>query len=257
MATQHLEQDNELFEAKQYGDIIFVSFKEISLLWLGSLKTKQKLLSYFDQIERAPSIKVVILYETHSPRGQKNYLEFYGLFTKSRIDSDEILRMCNALDQMMLSVIQSTKLYILAQSGRTLLPIFTIGFSCDYRIVGDNLVVHNTTPEIDLPPKGAGGFFLPHIVGPAKTEEILLSGKDMDADQLLQLKLVDRVVPFDTLKEAALETAKNYTGQSGVSLAGVKRLVNYSLRDIKSYLQFENEQLIQLLNVRKSKSEPM
>ena len=31
--------------------------------------------------------------------------------------------MCNALDQMMLSVIESTKLYILAQSGRILLPI--------------------------------------------------------------------------------------------------------------------------------------
>ena len=257
MATQHLEQDTELFETKQYDDIIFVSFKEISLLWLSSLEKKQQFLSYFDRIERVPSIKAVILYETHSPQDQKSYSELYDLFAQSNIDSDAIIRMCNALDQIMLSIIESTKLYILAQSGRILLPIFTTGFACDYRIVGDNLVVYNITPEIGLPPKGAGGFFLPRIVGPARTEEILLSGEDMNTAQLLRLKLVDRVVPSDKLKEAALETAKNYTGQTGESLAGVKRLVNYSLKDLKSYLEYENEQLIHLLNLKKSKSKPM
>ena len=257
MATQYLEQDNELFETKQYEDIIFVSFKEISLLWLSSLEKKEKLLSCFHQIEFLPSIKAVVLYEVHSPQDQKSCSELHDLFAKSNIDSDTIIRMCNALDQIMLSIIESTKLYILAQSGKILLPIFTSGFACDYRIVGDNLVVHSATPEIGLPPKGAGGFFLPRIVGPAKTEEILLSGEDMNADELLRLKLVDRVVSSDKLKEAALETAKNYAGQTSESLAGVKRLVNYSLKDLKSYLEYENEQLIHLLNVKKARSEPM
>jgi len=257
MATQPLEQDNELFEAKQYEDIIFVSFKEISLLWLSSLEKKEELLSYFDRIERVPSIKVVILYEVHSSENQKSYSELYGLFEKSNIDSDAIIRMCNAFDQIMLSIIESTKLYILAQSGKILLPIFISGFACDYRIAGDNLIVHNTTPEIGLPPKGAGGFFLPRIVGPAKTEEILLSGEDMDADYLLRLKLVDRIVPSDKLKETALETARNYTSQNGASLVGVKRLVNYALKDLKNYLEYENEQIIQILSLKKAKRKPM
>ena len=171
------------------------------------------------------------------------------------MDSDEILRMCNALDQIMLGIIESTKFFILAQSGITILPFFTSGFACDYRIVGDNFVVQNPMPKIGLFPKGAGAFFLTRIVGSAKAEEILLSDKDMDAYQLLQLKLADKIVPFSQLRYAALETARTFSGKSGASLTGVKRLVNYSLKDLKDYLEFENEQLLQILNTIKRSGE--
>lgn len=255
MTPRDLDQDNELFEGKLSEDIVFVSFKEISLLWLSNLKSKEKLLSYFHQIERVPSIKTVILYEVHSPQRQEDYFDFYSLFTKSRIDSDEIFRMCNALDQIMLGIIESTKFFILAQSGRIILPFFTSGFACDYRIVGDNFIVQNPMPKIGLFPKGAGAFFLTRIVGSAKAEEILLSDNDMDAYQLSQLKLVDKIVPFGQLRDAALETAGTFSGKSVSSLIGVKKLVNYSLRDLKSYLEFENKQLLQILHTLKKEHE--
>ena len=109
MSTQHLEQDNELFEVKQYEDIIFVSFKEISLLWLSSLETKEKLLSYFDQIEFVPSIKAVVLHEPNSSLDQQRYFELHNWWAKSKIDSNALQRMYRTLDQIMLRIIDSDK----------------------------------------------------------------------------------------------------------------------------------------------------
>ena len=154
----------------------------------------------------------------------------------------------------MLRIVDSDKFYISAQSGKVILPFFALGFACDYRIAADNLVVQNPAPKLGLIPKGAGAFFLTRMLGPAKAEEILLSSEDMNAYELLQLKLVSKVVPFNKLRSAALEEARKFSGKSGTSLSGVKRLVNHSLGDLKDYLGFENEQLVQILNVMKPKN---
>jgi enoyl-CoA hydratase/carnithine racemase len=252
MATQHLEQDNEVFETKQYEGIVYLSLKEVPLLWLSNLEKKDILLSYFDQIESVPSIKVVILHEPNSSLDQQKYFELHDWWAQSKIDTNALQRIYRALDQTMLRIIDSDKVYISVQSGKVILPFFTLNFASDYRIVADNLIVQNPAPKIGLIPKSAGAFFLTRILGAAKTEEILLSSKELSAYELFRMKLVDKVVSFNKLRYVALETAKTYSTKSGTSLSGVKRLVNYSLKDLKDYLEFEDEQLLKILNTRKS-----
>jgi len=257
MATQRYEEDNELFEAKQYEGVVFISLKEVPLLWMSSLEKKEELLCYLDRIECAPAIKALVLHEPNRSLSQDRYFELHDWWTKSKIDPDAVQRICRALDQFMLRIVDSDKFYISAQSGKVVLPFFTSSFACDYRIVADNLVVQNPAPKVGLIPKGAGAFFLTRMLGPAKAEEILLSSEDIKAYELLRLKLVNKVVPFNKLRSSALETARKFSGKSGTSLAGVKRLVNHSLKDLKDYLGFENEQLTQILNVMKPKNKPV
>jgi len=65
-----------------------------------------------------------------------------------------------------------------------------------------------------------------------------MTGQNVEQDnELLRMKLVDRVVPFNKLKQTAFELAQRYTCQPSSSLAAVKRLVDYSLKDLKYYLE--------------------
>ena len=253
MVTQNIEQDNELFESKQYESVVSVSFKEVPMLWLSSLEKKEKLLSYFEQIECEPSIKALILHEPNASLDQKRYLELYDWWRGSKINSNAIRRIYNAIDQVILRIVDSNKFFVSAQSGKVILPFFTSNFACDYRIVADNLVVQNPAPKAGRIPNAAGAYFLTRILGPTKAEEILLSSEDIKAYELLRLKLVDKVASFNKLSSAALDIAKKFSSKSATSLVGVKRLVNYSLKDLRDYLGFENEQLIKILNKTKPK----
>jgi len=254
MVPRNIEQDNELFEGKRYESIVSVYFKEVPMLWLSSLENKEKLLSYFEQIECVPSTKAVILYELNGSLDQKRYFELYDWWRESGIYSDAIRRIYNAIDQVMLRIVNSSKIFISVQSGKVILPFFTSNFACDYRIVADNLVVQNPAPKVGKVPNGACAYFLTRILGPTKAEDILLSSKGINAYELLRLKLVDKVVSFNKLSSAALDIAKKFSDKSDTSLVGVKRLVNYSLKDLKDYLEYENEQLIKIFNKTKPKN---
>jgi enoyl-CoA hydratase/carnithine racemase len=74
-----------------------------------------------------------------------------------------------------------------------------------------------------------------------------MSDENISALDALELGIVDQVVPQGILEETALQKANNFASRKTHSLAGLKRLVNYSMKDLKDYLNFENRELMRLI----------
>jgi len=257
MAGQSIEQDNELFKSVQYENIALVHFKAVSMEWLSSLNEKGNLLSFFQHLSCHPSIKVVILLSPNHSCEENDFFALYKSWSESTNDRNAIYRTYNAINQIMLSIMESRNLFVSAQSGKMIFPLFSLSFACNSRIVADNYIVQNPEPKIGSIAKGAGAFFLPRILGPSKAIDILLSNKNIGAYELLRMKLVDRVVTFNKLKQTAFEIAHKFTGQPTSSLVTVKRLVNYSLKDLRPYLEYENKQLSRILVNHSASHRPM
>jgi len=49
------------------------------------------------------------------------------------------------------------------------------------------------------------------------------------------------------LNGAAQKIAKNFADKPARSLAGIKRLLSYSIKDLKDYLKLENQVLLKML----------
>jgi enoyl-CoA hydratase/carnithine racemase len=103
-------------------------------------------------------------------------------------------------------------------------------------------------------PKGGGPFFLSRMVGPVKAYEILLLHKDISAHEAMRYGIVDQVVPLEKLEEAALDIAHRFGQIHPRSLAGIKRLVNYSTRDLEEYLEIENQEISGIVDSRDFKT---
>jgi cyclohexa-1,5-dienecarbonyl-CoA hydratase len=81
-------------------------------------------------------------------------------------------------------------------------------------------------PEIKLgvfPPLGAVVY--PRVIGPRRAMELLLTGDAINAQQALQMGLVNRVVPRHALKETVSVLVKRIAEQSGPVLQLLKRVI--------------------------------
>jgi len=125
-----------------------------------------------------------------------------------------------------------------------------VSLACDYRIVADDTVFQNPYFKLGLVPIGGGAFFLSRRLGRSKALEILLADKDITADEAKKLGIVDKVVPQEELEKAAVDTARYFAQKPARSLAGLKKLINYSLMDLKDYMALEYQELIKAIGGR-------
>jgi cyclohexa-1,5-dienecarbonyl-CoA hydratase len=91
-------------------------------------------------------------------------------------------------------------------------------------------------PEITIgvfPPLASTMF--PHIIGPKRALELVLTGEAISAERAHELGLVNRLVPEDRLQSAVKELIAKITSQSGAVLGMAKKAViagmGLSLRD--------------------------
>lgn len=102
--------------------------------------------------------------------------------------------------------------------------------TCDVRIAGQSARVGWVFPQRGLvPDAGVGTWLLPRIVGLARAARILLSGEILSADQLLELGLVEQVVPDAQLMDAAIGMARKLSVGSPQAVAETKRLLYQGL----------------------------
>jgi 2-(1,2-epoxy-1,2-dihydrophenyl)acetyl-CoA isomerase len=77
----------------------------------------------------------------------------------------------------------------------------------------------------------------------------MLSDKDITADEAMKLGIADKVVPREELEKAAVDEARRFAQKPARSLAGLKKLINYSMIDLKDYMAIEYKELIKVLDI--------
>jgi len=95
-------------------------------------------------------------------------------------------------------------------------------------------------------PKGGAPFFLSKINRPNRAKALLLLKQRITAAEALENRIADRVVPPADLEMAALETARKFGQIPDQTLIGIKRLTNYTFKELKDYLEYETQQIVRL-----------
>jgi 2-(1,2-epoxy-1,2-dihydrophenyl)acetyl-CoA isomerase len=83
-------------------------------------------------------------------------------------------------------------------------------------------------------------YFLPRLVGLSRAADIVLTGRDVPADEAERIGLASRVLPADGFAEAALAYAAQLAAGPPVALALSKRLLVQSFdRPLEAQLRDE------------------
>jgi enoyl-CoA hydratase/carnithine racemase len=78
---------------------------------------------------------------------------------------------------------------------------------CDLRIAAESARFGIPAARVGVIPGDGGAYLLQRIVGFAKAVELLLTAEIVDAEEALEIDLVNRTVPGDSLREEVAATA--------------------------------------------------
>jgi enoyl-CoA hydratase len=123
-------------------------------------------------------------------------------------------------------ILRVRKPVIAAVSGFALGAGCELAMMCDFIIAADNSKFGQPEVKLGVIPGAGGTQRLPRAVGKAKTMDMALTGRMMDATEAERAGLVSRVVPLDKLMEEALGAALMISEYSQLATMATKEAVN-------------------------------
>lgn len=115
---------------------------------------------------------------------------------------------------------------IAAVSGYALGGGCELALACDYRIASERAVFGQPEILLGIIPGGGGTQRLPRVVGRSRAKEMMITGRQVKADEALRIGLADEVVAPEQLHERALALAADVARGASVAQEMVKQAVD-------------------------------
>ena len=97
---------------------------------------------------------------------------------------------------------------------------------CDLTIAADNAIFGQTGPKVGSFDGGYGSSYLARIVGQKKAREIWFLCRQYNAQQALEMGMVNTVVPLEKLEEETLQWSREMLQHSPLALRCLKSALN-------------------------------
>lgn len=97
-----------------------------------------------------------------------------------------------------------------------------LALACDLRICSENAVFAQPEVKLGIPPGWGGSQRLPRAVGPGMAAELILTGRNVKADEALRIGLVNAVHPLAELMPKARELAEAIAANSPLAVRAAK-----------------------------------
>ncbi|WHY78563.1 enoyl-CoA hydratase-related protein [Neobacillus sp. WH10] len=190
----------------------------------------------FDELEVNDEVRVIIL----TGNGEKAFVAGADINEMAGLDLVGVNKMNKVSRTVFSKIDHTTKPVIAAINGLALGGGFELALACDLRISSDRAKFAFPEVGLGIIPGGGGTQRLQKIVGQGVAKELLYFGEMFDAERALDLHIVNKVVPAETLLETAKDWAHKLAQKPPIALQMLKTAVNVgSNTDLESGLIIE------------------
>lgn len=100
-----------------------------------------------------------------------------------------------------------------------------VALLCDIRVAGESAKMAAVTAKRNVVPESGGTWLLPRLIGWAKAAELYYRARTIDAQESLDLGLVNTVVPDDKVMETAMQWAEEIADNAPMAVQTTKRMM--------------------------------
>jgi len=145
------------------------------------------------------------------------------------------------------------RMVIAAVSGYALGGGCEVALACDLRIVSEKARFGQPEILLGIIPGGGGTQRLARLVGASRAKDIILSGRQVDAEEALRIGLADEVVAPEALHDRAFERAAELARGALAAQALAKRAIDGGLDlALADGLQLEQENFVEVFRTEDS-----
>jgi naphthoate synthase len=218
-------------EAGEYEDIKYHKFEGIAKITINRPevrnafrpKTVMEMSAALDEARNDPEIGVIILTGEGEKafcsggdqrvRGEAGYKDNEGVHRLNVLDFQRQIRTC-------------PKPVIAMIAGYAIGGGHVLHLMCDLTIAADNAVFGQTGPKVGSFDAGYGSAYLARIVGQKKAREIWFLCRQYNAQQALDMGLVNTVVPLEKLEEETVQWCREILANSPMAIRVLKSAMN-------------------------------
>ncbi|GAB4072807.1 enoyl-CoA hydratase-related protein [Barrientosiimonas marina] len=144
------------------------------------------------------------------------------------------------LNELILSIKNLDKPIIAAVHGFAAGAGFNLALACDMILASEETNFILSFSKVGLISDGGGHYFLPKIIGPYRTKELLFSAEPIAAEKAYELGIVNHLYPLDELQENVHDFAVKMASGPVTAYGFMKSLVDQSLNlDLETILEQE------------------
>jgi len=143
---------------------------------------------------------------------------------------------------MVLAIRETEKPFICAVNGVAAGAGANLALCCDIVIASKKASFVQAFSKIGLVPDTGGTFFLPKLIGLARTTQLMFLNDKLTAEQAVDWGLIYKAVPPEQVIEEATAVATKLAKEPTRSFGYIKRALNESFsNNLKSQLLFEQD----------------
>ncbi len=189
----------------------------LNLLGLESFRT---LNSQLDQIAQDAKIRAVIITGT----GDRHFSAGVDLLEMKELTPSKAEGFIRTLHEVLKKLMNLRAPVIAAIQGQCLGGALELALACDIRSAADDSKMGLPEVKVGIP-SVIEASLLPATVGLGRARRLLLTGDSVDAQEALGMGLVDRVLPWENLLDAALDVALGFSKMSPQAISLQKDIV--------------------------------
>lgn len=202
----------------------FIKINRPKVLNALNSETIEEITKAVSDLEQDKKIKVAIL--TGEGKAFIAGADISAMANMTTLEAKEFAEqghnMLNAIERSRLPFIAAVNGFALGGGCETLM-------ACDIAIAVKGAKLGQPEINLGIHPGFGGTQRLPRLVGRMKAKELLLTGRNINADEALNIGLVNMVVDDDQLMETAKKLAGKIASKSSVQIQFIKELVNIGL----------------------------
>ena len=174
--------------------------------------------SAFYQLERDEDVKVVVV----TGAGEKAFVAGADIKEMASLDSFQGHRFALRGQKVMLALRKMKKPVIAAVNGYALGGGLELALACDFIYASDRAKLGFPEVTLGIMPGFGGTQNLSRLIGHAKANEMIFSGRMLSAEKALAWGIVNEVYPAEQLMSKTLETAAAIAGTGLLGVAYAK-----------------------------------
>lgn len=214
-------------QLESLNDVAIIRINRPEALNALNIDVLSELSRTIDIVNVDECIKVVII----TGSGEKSFCAGADISYMVKIDPIAAEKYASSAQAVLNKIERMEKPVIGAINGYALGGGCELAMVCDIRIASNNAKIGQPEVTIGIPPGWGGTQRLLRLVGPAKSKELIFTGKMISAQEALDIGLVNKVISLDESDDIPPEAPKDDSVKEKERSAQISKMLNKKLID--------------------------